>query len=58
MVKAVCGSSRMHGLEGGKIPQGIYLSLLRHPRSGDFSRLKSDWNRHYRFMMELNLELV
>ena len=27
MVKAVCGSSRTHGLEGGKIPQGIYLSL-------------------------------
>jgi pyruvate,water dikinase len=28
MVKAVCGESRTHGLEGGKIPQGIYLSLL------------------------------
>ncbi|MBI1923226.1 formylglycine-generating enzyme family protein [Candidatus Poribacteria bacterium] len=27
-VKAVCGESRRYGLEGGKIPQGIYLSLL------------------------------
>ena len=25
--KAVCGESRTHGLEGGKIPRGIYLSL-------------------------------
>jgi hypothetical protein len=27
MVKAVCGESRTYSLEGGKIPQGIYLSL-------------------------------
>jgi len=26
-VKAVCGESRTHGLEGGKTPQGVYLSL-------------------------------
>ena len=27
--KAVCGESRTHGLEGGKTPRGVYLSLHR-----------------------------
>ncbi len=43
MVKAVCGESRTHGLEGGKIPQGIYLSLLEatgHPKPALWNDLK------------------
>ena len=34
----MCGESRKHGLEGGKTPRGVYLSLLKDKEKGDIKK--------------------